>query len=228
MRSPALTQALAPRDRRIRSTGWCWDTPSNPLRSSTTTLRRRGPGARSVSTCRWPGQDIGPRTFGSTRKPRPWTCSATPSSRSRTQSADQASIMPPTLPAPPAFPSPSTLWMLLAGTTFTELDQVASFWFALTDTWRGGAPPHLRPHTCSGQLCELPPVTAPASTGPADLPSLLARTRKAVILTSAGQRRPALAFPERPRHAVASSVDLNTPVVERPRRRPFPDWTGRS
>src|SRR6266699_925169 len=88
--------------------------------------------------------------------------------------------------------------MLLAGTTCTELDQAASLWFALTDTWRGGAPPHLRPHTCSRQLCELPPVTAPAWTGPADLPSLLARTRKAVILTSAGQRRPALAFPERP------------------------------
>ena len=79
--------------------------------------------------------------------------------------------------------------MLLAGMTFTELDQAASFWFALTDTWRGGAPPHLRPHTCSRQLCELPPVTAPASTGPADLPSLLARTRKVVILTSAGHRR---------------------------------------
>jgi hypothetical protein len=58
--------------------------------------------------------------------------------------------------------------MLLAGTTFTELDQAASFWFALMDTWRGGAPPHLRPHTCSRQLCELPPVTAPAPTGPVD------------------------------------------------------------
>src|SRR6266568_3217183 len=68
--------------------------------------------------------------------------------------------------------------MLLAGTTFTELDQAASFWFAPTDTWRGGAPPHLRPPTSSRQRCELPPVTAPASTRPTDLPSLLARTRK--------------------------------------------------
>jgi hypothetical protein len=52
--------------------------------------------------------------------------------------------------------------------TFRGLDQAASFWFALTDTWRGGAPPHLRPHTCSRQLCVLPPVTAPAPPGPAD------------------------------------------------------------
>src|SRR5712691_9089737 len=92
--------------------------------------------------------------------------------------------------------------MLPAGTTCTELDQVASFWFALTDTWRGGAPPHLRPHTCSGQLCELPPVTAPASTGPADLPSLLARRRKRHPDLSR-QRRPALAFPERPGSGIA-------------------------
>src|SRR6266705_7016111 len=77
--------------------------------------------------------------------------------------------------------------MLLAGTTFTELDQAASFWFAVMGTWRGGAPPHLRPHTCSRQLCELPPVTAPASTGPTDLPSLLARRRK---------RHPDLSRPE--------------------------------
>src|SRR6266705_6650925 len=77
--------------------------------------------------------------------------------------------------------------MLLAGTTFTELDQAASFWFALMGTWRGEAPPHLRPHTCSRQLCELPPVTAPASTGPADLPSLLARRR---------MRHPDLSRPE--------------------------------
>ena len=69
--------------------------------------------------------------------------------------------------------------MLLAGTTCTDLDQAASFWFALTDTLRGGAPPHLQPHTCSRQLCELPPVTVPTSTGRADLPSLPARTQKA-------------------------------------------------
>src|SRR6266581_1135353 len=80
--------------------------------------------------------------------------------------------------------------MFLAGTTFTELDQAASFWFALTDTWRGAAPPRPRPHTCSRQLCELPPVTAPASTGPADLPSLLARTRKAVILAAPRRDQP--------------------------------------
>ena len=87
--------------------------------------------------------------------------------------------------------------MLLAGTTFTELDQAASFWFALTDTWRGGAPLHLRPHTCSRLPCGQPPVTAPASTGPANLPSLMARTPEAVILISAGHWRPELAFAER-------------------------------
>ena len=172
MRSPVLRQAWARRGRRTPSTAWCWDTPSNPLRSSTTARRSQRVGTRSVSTCRWPGQDIVHPTSGSTREPQPWTSSVVPSWPSPTPLANQDSITPPTSPEPQAFPSKPTPSRPQAGTTFTGSDQAASFWFVPTAMWHGGPAAHLRHHTCSRRLCEPAPVTPPAATPSADLLSL--------------------------------------------------------
>jgi 2-polyprenyl-6-methoxyphenol hydroxylase-like FAD-dependent oxidoreductase len=165
-RSPAPARAWAPRDRRIRSTGSCWGTSASLLSSQPITLPRRAPETRSASTCRWEGRVIGPRICGSAAGARPSTCTATSSSRSLTRRANERSMPPPVLHAPPELRSSSTSSAPLPGTTCMESNGAASCSSALTDTSRGGASGHLRRHTRSQQRYELPPATAPAATNP--------------------------------------------------------------
>ncbi len=60
-------------------------------------------------------------------------------------------------------PTSSASSMTLPGTTSTESSGAASCSSAPTDTSRGGASGHLRPHTNSQQHYELPPATPPST-----------------------------------------------------------------